>query len=1072
MEELLRPASIVGTKEDEANGDFLRESKEHHHQAGASHSSHGRAPTTPEEALEILKSEPDYDTLTSTLNFLLRHHTPDSAPYPTIRLPSPLSAQLVQVLVSDIVPNYWALLVEDSQQSKYSSTTRLGSLIDCLASVAGVNAILVRLRALIQEAKSEAATKIKRPDIVLNLRIICELLSRLLRSRNGLLELYLAALATSDQPSRMKPLLHEIVAMFGSGRIISLAAEADELIKANGGGRELGDFWPADPVQYTEWLGRNIVKMVSSEKTPEASRFEADLLAKALRLGHFDRLIKQLMLELVLDPARDPKDFGRVLGNLPSSDQRKVLHSVLKMLSAEYLDRLGRCESEESKPLISAAAGVLNSILSAAESARRHLVDWLTSSSGAGLGDGIGIRRAVMAVTSQNRDDLMSVFERSLSQFGDHLYIRHSPALQQEAHAQVLLLTAGYVYRTSPVKLAMALRSGPWMNAISNRLAASNQRARFLGILVGEALSGLVDKEDKRLNFKMEETGQPEGRWYKGLVEVSDSVGPLDALHRIHVRQLHTETTTESKNKHKLPKPAPKPMTPHEPKSGFIIEELSDGEPPEEDDIVPYAKPDSDPEDSDDDPTLVRRDRPKAPVYIRDLIRYLRDTENYDHQTLALTTAPTLIRRKADYGTEVSEHADEVASLLVGLSDKFNMDNFDELRLQGMIALVVAKPEQMGPWFAKTFFEGDYSISQRASVLAVLGMSARELAGLETSDYAASAAFPSKTLPEQVARLYLDNSTSPSKQPASSLKGLPRNALENIASSLTDAWLAPTAAKAADAATGPDVLKLSTFSSRLNQDNSDHQPLLDPSKTKYTTKPRPRQRAILNTTANLIATSFFAPLIARFQAALHTSSSSRSRTATAISHPHLLSLYLQTLALLLHASGPSTLALPSMTAELWRLLLSTRVRAAAVGDLAVTRAVLFGFLAMLDLNEDRARDVCAELGREVVEAMEWVGAVFVNSQTQGPHVERTFFFSITMATPAAQIPSLSQAAAAAAPAQATNAASKPKPCCVCKEEKSQRDECLLFSNAADPEKDCQSTIERYRSCMAGFGFKV
>ncbi|KAL2270239.1 hypothetical protein VTJ83DRAFT_2423 [Remersonia thermophila] len=77
-----------------------------------------------------------------------------------------------------------------------------------------------------------------------------------------------------------------------------------------------------------------------------------------------------------------------------------------------------------------------------------------------------------------------------------------------------------------------------------------------------------------------------------------------------------------------------------------------------------------------------------------------------------------------------------------------------------------------------------------------------------------------------------------------------------------------------------------------------------------------------------------------------------------------------------------------------------------------------------------------------------------------------------MATQAAQIPSLSQAAAAAAPAQAANAASKPKPCCVCKEEKSQRDECLLFSNAANPEKDCQSTIERYRSCMAGFGFKV
>ncbi|KAL2270238.1 hypothetical protein VTJ83DRAFT_2422 [Remersonia thermophila] len=971
MDELLRAASVVRLKKDEA-GDFLQESKpsERHNEAAPNKTSSTHVPTTPGEALEILKSNPDYDTLTSTLNFLLRYRTADAAPYPAIRLPSPLSAQLVQVLVSDIVPNYWALLVEDSQESK-SSSTPLGSLINCLASVAGVNAILVRLKALIQEGKHEAASKTKRPDIVLNLQALCELLSLLLRSPKWLLETYLAALVASDAPSRLKPLLHEIVATFGNGRIISLAAEADEFIKANSGGKELDDFWPADPAQYTDWLGRNIVALASSETTPEATRFAADLLGKALRLGHVDTLIKQLMMELVLDPRRNPKDFGRILGGLPSGDQRKVLHSVLKMLSAEYLDRLGRCESENSKSLISAAAGALASALGPAESASKHLVDWLTSSSGAGLGDGIGIRRAVMAVISQNRDDLMSAFERSLGQFGDQLYIKHSPVLQQEAHAQVLLLAAGYVHRASPIKLVMALRSGPWMNAISNRLAATNQRARILGIFVGEALSRLVDKDDQRLNFKMEETDQPEGRWYKGLVEVSDSVGPPDALH-----QHRTETAFGSdKKKHTLPKPAPKPMPPKEPKSGFVIEELSDGEPPEEDDIVPYAKPDSDPEDSDDDPTLVRRDRPKAPVYIRDLIRYLRDTDNYDHQKLALTTAPTLLRRKGNYGAEVSEHADEVASLLVGLGDKFNMDRFDELRLQGMVALVVAQPGQMGPWFARTFFEGDYSISQRSSVLAALGMSAREIAGLEASDYATSAAFPSKTLPERVARLYLDNSTSPSPQPASSLKGLPRNALESIASSLTNAWLAPLAAKAADEATGPDVLKLSTFSSRLNQDSSDRQPLLDPAKTKYTSKQRPRQRAIPNTTANLIATSFFAPLIARFQAALHTSSS-RSRTATAISHPHLLSLYLQTLALLLHASGPSTLALPSMTGELWRLLLSTRVRAAAVGDLAVTRAVLFGFLAMLDLNEDRARDLCAELGREVVEAMEWVGAVF------------------------------------------------------------------------------------------------
>ncbi|ROW02033.1 hypothetical protein VPNG_07687 [Cytospora leucostoma] len=54
----------------------------------------------------------------------------------------------------------------------------------------------------------------------------------------------------------------------------------------------------------------------------------------------------------------------------------------------------------------------------------------------------------------------------------------------------------------------------------------------------------------------------------------------------------------------------------------------------------------------------------------------------------------------------------------------------------------------------------------------------------------------------------------------------------------------------------------------------------------------------------------------------------------------------------------------------------------------------------------------------------------------------------------------------------TEAAEKPKPCCVCKEEKSKRDECMLFSTAADPAKDCLSTIDQYKLCMKGFGFQV
>jgi cytochrome c oxidase assembly protein subunit 17 len=61
---------------------------------------------------------------------------------------------------------------------------------------------------------------------------------------------------------------------------------------------------------------------------------------------------------------------------------------------------------------------------------------------------------------------------------------------------------------------------------------------------------------------------------------------------------------------------------------------------------------------------------------------------------------------------------------------------------------------------------------------------------------------------------------------------------------------------------------------------------------------------------------------------------------------------------------------------------------------------------------------------------------------------------------------------ATAPVAQSDNASKPKPCCVCKDEKAKRDECMLFSNAKDPAADCKSLVDMYKTCMAGYGFKI
>jgi telomere length regulation protein len=493
------------------------------------------------------------------------------------------------------------------------------------------------------------------------------------------------------------------------------------------------------------------------------------------------------------------------------------------------------------------------------------------------------------------------------------------------------------VHRIAPLKLSMTLRSSLYLNAVSHRLAASSEKARFLGMVVGEALSALAEKSDKQMKFKVDELESEEAQWYKSLASVQDDVGPLEPLKAGHLVEPPRE---QKRDKRKvLPVAAPSQRS----AKIVAIQELSDNNESEEDELVPYAKPDSDPEDSDDDPTLVQRNKPTAPVFIRDLITYLRDTENYDRQKLALSTASSLIRRKANFGTEVITHVEELATLLVGLQDKYDMDNFQDMRLQGIIAVLVAQPSKMGKWFSRTFFEGDYSVSQRASVLAVLSIAARELGGFKEQDSTLTSMksqsqdiFPSKRLPERLHKIY-----AAEKQLLSPV--------DKLSQQLSDTMIKPLAASLADKVTGPDILKVHTFSSRLAVESR-------------------RKAPKANALSAIVADSFFFPLTGRFFAHFKAYGSKN-----VIFEPYLLSSFLKTLSLILHASGTSTIQLPQMTSEMWDLLLSLRTQGQA--ERSVEEAILFGFMTLLEVNEDKRR-IAETYGRQLLETQSWVELLF------------------------------------------------------------------------------------------------
>lgn len=132
-------------------------------------------------------------------------------------------------------------------------------------------------------------------------------------------------------------------------------------------------------------------------------------------------------------------------------------------------------------------------------------------------------------------------------------------------------------------------------------------------MVVGMAISQLIEPPGKGMRFDLEEMESDEAQWYLNLVNIKDTVDSLQALViKDQTAQQKTKKGTRDSVKSSIPR---RPHTISHTSKIVSIEEIDDtSEESEDEDLIPYEKPDSDPEDSEDDPTLVNRSKPTAPV--------------------------------------------------------------------------------------------------------------------------------------------------------------------------------------------------------------------------------------------------------------------------------------------------------------------------------------------------------------------------------------------------------------------------------------------------------------------------
>ncbi|KAI1618478.1 telomere length regulation protein-domain-containing protein [Exophiala viscosa] len=903
----------------------------------------------PNDAREILKSQPDQDDLSAVLQYL--QYGIEGKHDFNIRLPSPKASQIVNVLVTVTIPDQWTHL-EDGQLTKIQAQIKR-SLIACLRSVAGLGALLMQIRQ--HSVSKPGAANPLLTDAV-------SVLSSVLSGTTVLKDFLSDAVRLFDNDTRRRVFWQEVTSLFAGSRIFSTLSQAFATIHKHVPRKDKVS-WLADGREYSKWLARNIaMAAIDSSSTSAADTLRMDMLCqvskRGLSLGYRDALVIELYSSLLLGDRALWTVMHTLLQGLSAYDQKSFFDAILRDLARRYLRIHVDVQEKEvllaNTSTVGGVAAMISGLVQSNTVLRAHLTRWLTATDGEYAGLGLDTRRAVMATVSQDQDQLQTILGKSLEKFGDKLRIQHDPILQQESIAQSILLALGHLERCNREAVKQTSSSGLFLGVVSNRLSASVPRARFLGMLVAVALSRMVDKPGQIMNFGVEEMEGEEAERWLDLPTLQDHVGDSSDL-RKERPSAHKPARTLTKS------PRQRRIPPDSQPTGakiIAIEELPDSDDSaseDEDDpsLRPYARPDSDPSDSEEDPTLINRNKPAAPVYITSLVKQLNTTDDPDVVELALKTAPALIRRKANFGDELSSNLLPLASSLLNLQDGMSKQDMHQLRVDALIACLVSRPSVMGPWAASTYFEGDFSLSQRALLLTVVGLGSREIAGIDDElntaipPAAVESAFPSKRLPPRLESNYSTGDFL----------------INTLSTKLSHQTLRPLALSAADELTGPDILKVRTFSSRMAV------------AAKESAKVEARSKRIPKDLHKVLAESIYLPICSRLILLISALPTSPHLTHSTLVHPSLLRLSLQTLIVIVSTLGPNAMQLPTVTRETLLLLTAVHTSPSVAHDPIVLPAILHLLLTILDLNVEAGSTaeerLVTDFGPMIAELVSW-----------------------------------------------------------------------------------------------------
>lgn len=489
-----------------------------------------------------------------------------------------------------------------------------------------------------------------------------------------------------------------------------------------------------------------------------------------------------------------------------------------------------------------------------------------------------------------------SFLDKGLQEWGNEALMKEEPIVKQGFRTHLLLCLAALC---PPTVLQEMTKRPSFLTSVTNRLNSSSERAKSFGVYFADQMCTLA-QQDKIFSIESSRLGVT-------LPEPIREVYDLDLDEAWEV--VSTPTIEESNTEDDLLALEKKlgPISLNTKEKSPVDENMSDEE---------------------DDPTISSRPRVLPPLYVRDILSYLsvdtKDQDAYEKRRSALTTAPTLLRQKKSFGTEVAFFAEDLLSILTGLTNYFDEKDFESLKLNAIIAVIVSCPSVTGH-LCHLLLTGDYSLQQRMCLLSAMSLSCRELKGyrdeIVSSSYKESS-FPTQQLPPQLHEQYLalQQKSSPYEDYGyKKLEGRIQNQVMHDASE-----------NAKDELAGGKILRISA-SLKKKEHTSTEDGII------------PLSKDAQDSFKKTVGKTFFFPLVAVWYQS--GGFDIGPYTATLVSH------FIKTLSLILHASYPTAVNLNEMITE-YCVLLAQIVPAVPQDQISLIESIATGALIILDILDE------------------------------------------------------------------------------------------------------------------------